>query len=383
MTSTIYLDNAATTPLAPQVFEAMRPFWTEQFGNPSSAHGAGRVARVACEHARAALARFIGADSEESVTFTSGGTEANNLAMRGVLNGARAGAHVVVSGLEHSSLLSTATALGGLARVTVLPATGDGIVDPEMVREAIRPETVLVSVMAVNNETGCVQPVAAITEIAHESGVLVHTDAVQALGKTPFDMSELGADLASFSAHKVHGPKGVGALYIRPGLSLQPQFTGGGQEGGRRAGTENVPAIVGFGRAVELLAELGEDTRRRARMLQRRMEDQLRALAGVYINGSGAPRSSFITNVSVRGVRGSTLLGHMDAAGVQVSSGSACMAHSLEPSHVLLAMGLARSRAESSIRFSFSRYTTEEDIDLAAEAFIRTVRRLRLLPAAS
>jgi cysteine desulfurase len=356
----IYLDNAATTQVRPEVRAAMDPFLDRDYGNPSSLHAAGRRARRALEDARETAAAVLGADPKE-IVFTSGATESNALAIAGAAE-AHGGGHLVTTTIEHPSVLAMVERLEKQGwKVTRVPVDGSGIVDPARVAAAVTPRTALVSVMTVNNEVGTVQPIAAIRKAL--PGVLLHTDAAQAIGKVPVNVRD--ADLVTFSAHKIHGPKGVGGLWIRKGTPLAAQQVGGGQEFERRAGTENVAGAVGLATAMKLAAP--------GRMAE--LRERLRRGLGAPVAGSpGAPH---ILNVAFEGVDGEALILALDAAGVCISSGSACASGSTRPSHVLTAMGLAADLVKSSVRFSLSMLTTDEDIDGALRIVPGVVERLR------
>jgi cysteine desulfurase len=376
----VYMDYHATTPVDPEVFQAMAPYFTDKFGNAASRqYRLGWDAQHAVEQARVEVARLIGADAKEMV-WTSGATEANNLALKGLLEAVSASRdHVVTVVTEHKSVLDTCKRLERCGcRVTVLPVDGDGQVDLEVLRASVTERTAAVSVMAANNEIGVLAPLAAIAAIAHEQGALVHTDAVQAAGKVPFDVNAAGIDLASLTAHKLYGPKGVGALYVRrknPRVTLAPLFDGGGHERGMRSGTLNVPGIVGFGRAAVLAERDMDDEAVRLLRLRTRLLDALRArIADVRVNGSLAARLPGNLNVSFPGVDGEALLISL-CENVAVSSGAACTA--AEPSHVLKALGLNVDLALASLRFGLGRWTTEEDVDVVCGRVAETVKRLR------
>lgn len=371
----IYLDYAATTPLDPEVRAALEEV-LEVYGNPSSIHGYGRQARSLLEASRERLARALGCQPRELI-LTSGGTEADALALYGLAL-ARGRGHLLSTRVEHSAVLLALKHLERLGyAVTLLEPDRYGLIYPEQVAEAIRPDTVLVSVMAVNNEIGTLYPVRQIAEVCHARGVLVHTDAVQALGSVPCTVEALGADLISLAAHKFYGPKGVGALYVRKGIELFPILPGK-QEQGYRGGTENLPAVYGMGLAAEKAVALLEEESRRMLALRRRLEAQLLALPGVELNGHPALRSPKHLNVTVRDADGEGLLLNLDLLGVAASSGSACSSGSLEPSHVLLAIGRSKEEAKASVRFSLGRFTTEAEIDQAARVFAEAVRRSRV-----
>jgi cysteine desulfurase len=373
----IYLDHNATTPLDPRVFAAMRPWLEGGFGNASSLHFFGQRARAAVEDARGQVAALVGASPSE-IVFTSGGTESDNLALRGAM--AEAGASrpkVVVTAIEHPAVLNTAKALGaeGFA-VEVARVTPEGRLDLEDLRARLDGETALLSVMLANNETGVLQPVREAAALARERGALVHCDAVQAAGKVAVDVSALDCDLLSLSAHKIYGPQGVGALYVRRGTSMKALLRGGSQERNRRAGTENVAGAAGFGRAAELArAELGSEPARLA-ALRERLEARLLALPGARRNGGGS-RVANTTNVSFDGADAEALVVALDLSGIAVSTGAACAAGAAEPSHVLLAMGLSPERVEASLRFSLGRATSEVAIDHAAATVAEALRAQR------
>lgn len=378
--SPIYLDYNATTPLDERVLEAMLPFFKHQFGNAaSSTHVYGWQAEEAVRIAREQIAAAIGAEPEELV-FTSGSTESNNLALKGVAERyARKGDHLITLATEHKAVLDVCSYLEQIGkRVTMLPVQENGLVELEALENAMNDATVLVSVMLANNETGVIQPLKAISEIVHRHGSLLHTDATQAPGKLAFDVQDLGVDLVSLSAHKVYGPKGVGALYVRrkrPRVSLSPIIHGGGHERGHRSGTLNVPGIVGFGKAMALAqAELSEDVAR-ILPLRDRLEQALLDLPETQVNGSGAPRLPNVTNVSFGYVNADALL--MAMRRIAVSTGSACTSALIEPSHVLAAMGISDDDAYASIRFSLGRFTTSEDIDTAIAVVQAAIEKLR------
>jgi cysteine desulfurase len=375
----IYLDHSATTPVHPQVLEAMLPWFRERFGNPSSAHQFSREPRQAVDAARESLASLLGCHPEE-VLFTSGGTEADNLAVKGtVLASGRANPHLVTSPIEHKAVLEACRFMakqGG--SVSILPVDGQGLISPDDLRKALRPETVLVSVMHANNEVGVVQDLAALTAVAREAGVPFHTDAVQSFGKIPARVDELGVDLLSLSAHKIYGPKGVGALFLRKGTRLTPLFHGGHHERKKRAGTENVPGIVGLGAAARLAA--GDMTAEAARLdgLRGRLWEGLAArIPRVTLNGHPHRRLPHIASISVAGIEGEAILLNLEMKGVAVSTGSACMSDTLEPSHVLLAMGMDHANAQGTLRFSLGRDNTAEDIDHVVAILPEIVERLR------
>lgn len=374
----VYLDNNATTPLLPEVFEAMRPYFGERFGNASSIHSHGQYTRAAVERARDSVAALLGCQASE-VVFTSGGTEADNLAIAGLTI---SGDHVVTSTIEHHAVLHACKHLEETGcEVTLVPVDGRGLVDPDDVRRALRPNTKLISIMMANNETGVLQPVEEIGKIAEEAEICFHTDAVQAAGKVPIDVKRIGCDALSISGHKMHAPQGVGALFLRQGSRIQPLFYGGRHERSRRAGTENVAGIVALGKAAELAIrgfECGEDkiiSDLRDR-LQRGIFSQIDD-AGV--NGDGVPRVPNTSNIYFDHIDGESMVIALDLKGLAVSTGAACSSGAIEPSHVLTAMGLGNDRARASIRLSLGKQTTAEEIDIALALVPETVARLREL----
>ena len=377
----IYLDHNATTPVAPPVADAMTRALRGVFGNPSSVHAYGQEAKTALDEARSAVARLIGAEPAE-IVFTSGGSESNNLAIRGVAAAAAGGRRRLVAGaIEHEAVLRTLKALGGDGRSVALAGVDErGVVTPEGLAEALTDDTALVSVMHANNEIGTIQPVAEIAEIARGRGAVVHTDAVQSVGKIPVDVRRLGVDLLSLSAHKFNGPKGAGALWIRRGTRLHAQLTGGRQERNRRAGTENLPAIVGLGAAARRLLEDGGQGAHDVAALRDRLEAGiLAAVPGTAVNGGGSPRVGNTSNVSFHGVEAESLLIALDLEGIAVSTGSACSSGTLEPSPVLRAMGFSPHRAQNSIRFSLGLGNTDAEVDRVVAVLPGIVDRLRAL----
>ena len=384
----VYLDNNATTPLLPEVLEAMRPYFGEHFGNASSIHHHGQETRAAVERARESVSALLGCRTSE-VVFTSGGTEADNLAIFGL---ARPGDHVISSTVEHHAVLNACKHLAkdrdkypGTpgCEVTFVPVDGRGLVDPADVKRALRPNTKLITIMLANNETGVVQPVAEIAKIAAEADIYFHTDAVQAAGKIPIAVSEIGCDLLTISGHKLHGPQGVGALYVRKRTRLEPMVYGGSHERSRRAGTENVPGIVGLGKAAELAVtgfERGDDHAGQKMAAARdHLERELLDIEATGLNGEGAPRVPNTTNIYFDGIEGEALVIALDLKGLAVSTGAACSSGAIEPSHVLTAMGLRPERARASIRFSLGKQNTREDVDFALGLIPETVGRLREL----
>ena len=376
----IYLDYAATTPAHPDVVDAMRPYFTENFGNPSAIYSYGQEAKEAVEAARASVAALIGAEAGE-ICFTSGGTEADNYALEGSVFAAEGRNHIITTVIEHHAVLETCAFLEKRGfRVTRLPVDEYGLVDPDDVRKAITPKTVLVSVMHANNEMGSIQPIAEISRITRESGVLLHTDAVQTTGHIPVDVDEMGVDLLSISAHKLYGPKGVGCLYIRQGTPLVQFQHGGGQESGRRAGTENVPGIVGFGKAAEITAaELQCEALRLTGLRDRFIAGILEKIDNTRLNGHPTRRLPNNINISVNFVEGEAILVHLDLEGICASTGSACSSGSMEASHVLLATGCPPELARGSMRFTMGRGTIEAEVDKVLEVLPGIVARLRAM----
>jgi len=377
----IYLDYNATTPVDRQVLEAMLPYFAENFGNASSIHSYGQRGRSAVDAARDSVAELIGAKPAE-IVFTSGGTEADNLALFGsVAASNQSRKHIIATAIEHQAVLNAAQALEQQGiEVTYVPVGSDGIVDPQDIRRALRPETILISVMHANNELGTIQPIEKIGRIAAEADVYFHCDAVQSAGKVPLDVESLGVNLLSISAHKIYGPKGVGALYVRAGTSIEPQFHGGHHERDRRPGTENVPGIVGFGKAAELAEINREANEAGIEILRDRLEEALTSvLSAVRVNGNRSRRVANTTNLAFAGAGGEALLMALDLQGISCSTGAACSSGAVEPSHVLLAMGLSPDEARSSLRFSLGRGTTSDEIDRAIAVIPPTVERLRAL----
>jgi cysteine desulfurase len=377
----IYLDYNSTTPVDAAVLGAMLPFLAENFGNANSIHSAGQRARAAVDAARQSVANLLGAKASE-IVFTCGGTESDNLAIFGIVNPCdQPRKHVVTTAIEHHAVLNTAQALEKQGvDVTYVPVSGEGIVDPQDVREAIRPETVLISVMLANNELGTIQPVEEIGQISAEEDIYFHCDAVQAAGKVPIDVQRLGVDLLSISGHKIYAPKGVGALFVRTGTELGPLFFGGHHERDRRPGTENVPGIVSLGKAAELAMEnLASDAIRIAALRDRFELTLLRLLPGVKVNGSVSQRVPNTCNLSFEAAGGEALVIALDLQGLMCSSGAACSSGAVEPSHVLTAIGLSPEQARSSLRFSLGRPTTDHEIDEAIRIIPPVVERLRAL----
>jgi len=377
----IYLDYAATTPTRPEVVQAMLPYYSEAFGNPSSLYSYGLEARQAIEAARDKVAAAIGAKKEE-IVFTGGGSEADNLAIKGVAfaNGRR-GNHIITSVIEHHAVLATCKFLEKRGfKVTYLPVDKYGLVDPEKVRKAITEKTILISIMHANNEIGTIQPIAEIGKIARKAKVYFHTDAVQTIGHLPVDVNELKVDMLAMSAHKFYGPKGVGVLYIRKGTRIVPLINGGEQESGRRAGTENVPGIVGLGKAIELAGqELAPEAERLTALRNKLIQGIPERIEKVQLNGHPEQRLSNNVNFSVEYIEGESTCLNLDLEGICISTGSACSSAEAKPSHVLLAIGLSPEKARSSLRFTLGRLTTAEDIERVLEVLPRSVARLRAI----
>jgi len=377
----IYLDYAATTPTHPEVVKAMLPHFTDAFGNPSSIYSYGQEAKGAIEEARDKVAALISARDEE-IVFTSGGTEADNFAIKGVAYANEPkGNNIITSSIEHHAVIETCKFLERRGfRVTYLPVDEYGLVDPNDVKKAITDKTILISVMQASNEVGTVEPIAEIGRIAKEAGIYFHTDAVQTVGHIPVDVNELGVDLLSMSAHKLYGPKGVGALYIRKGTKLIPFIHGGEQERRRRASTENIPGIVGFGKAVELAQqEISEEAERLAYLRDQLINGLLERIDHTRLNGHPIMRLPNNVNVSVDFIEGESMLLNLDLEGICASTGSACSSSSLEPSHVLLALGLAHEQAHGSLRFSLGKWTTEEEIERVLDVLPGIVAKLRAM----
>jgi cysteine desulfurase len=378
----IYLDHNATTPLDPTVAGLVHTTMREQFGNPSSVHFYGQQAKAVLDDARSAVAALIHGEPSE-IVFTSGGTEADNFALRGVAEAVEPTGrrHLVASAIEHEAVLVTLKALARRGwRTTLVPVGASGIVDPSALAAALDDETALVSVMHANNEIGTVQPIAELAELAHARGALFHTDAVQSVAKIPVDCGALGVDLLSLSAHKFNGPKGAGALWIRRGTRIAAMMTGGKHERARRAGTENVPGIAGLGAAARIAAaKLGDEGRRVAALRDRLERDILERIPGTAVNGAREPRVPNTTNISFEHIEAESLLIALDLEGVAVSTGSACSSGTLEPSHVLRAMGLSSHRTQNSIRMSLGLGNTEGDVDYLLQKLPPVVEKLRSL----
>jgi cysteine desulfurase len=377
----IYLDYAATTPTHPEVMKAMLPYFTESFGNPSSIHSYGQEAKDAVERARSKVAALIGAKGEE-IVFTGSGTEADNFAVNGVALSRQAkGNHIITSSIEHHAVLETCKFLEKQGfSITYLPVDGYGMVDPNNVKKAITKKTILVSIMHANNECGTIEPLAEIGNIAREAEIYFHTDAVQTAGRIPLHVDNSNIDLISMSAHKLYGPKGVGALYIRKGTRISSFMHGGNQERGRRASTENVPGIVGFGKAAEIAEkEMLEEAQKLTALRDRLIEGILTGIEYTQLNGHPVKRLPNNVNVSINYVEGESVLLNLDMDGICASTGSACSSEDLEPSHVLMAMGLTHLQAHTSVRFTLGKWTTEEEINKVLEVLPGIVSKLRAM----
>lgn len=372
-----YLDNNATTPVLREVSEAMAPYFAEHFGNASSIHHHGQETRAAVERARESVADLLGCRASE-IVFTSGGTEGDNLAIFGL---AKPGDHLITSTIEHHAVMNACKHLAEKGcEVTSIPVDGRGLIDPDDVKRALRPNTKLITIMTANNETGVVQPVEEIGKVAAQADAYFHTDAVQAAGKIAVDVNKIGCDLLTISGHKIHAPQGIGALYVRKGTLLEPMLYGGSHERSRRAGTENVPGIVGLGKAAELALaafERGDD--KKMADLRDRLERELRQIEAAGVNGDGAPRVPNTTNIYFDHIEGEALVIALDLKGLAVSTGAACSSGAIEPSHVLTAMGLRPDRARASIRFSLGKQNTQEDVEFARNLVPETVAYLREL----
>lgn len=380
----VYLDYAATTPVDPRVVQAMLPFFTERFGNPSSLYAIGRDAHAALEDARERVAAGIGAKHPTEVVFTGSGTESDNSALLGIAaRKAPDGGHLIISAFEHHAVLEPAHALEKRGyTVTLLKPDTSGVVTVEALKASLREDTFLVSVMHGNNEIGTAQPVRELANATHEHGALIHTDAAQTLGKLPVDVDDLGVDAASFAGHKIYAPKGTGVLYLRRGTPFEPLIKGGGQESKKRSGTPNVAGAVAFATALELMLEEMPTESPRLASLRDRLVDGVTAALPNTQQTTDTPSESRMPNIAsmlVAGVEGESLLLHLDSMGISISTGSACSSGSLEPSHVLLAIGCPREMAHGFVRVSFGRFTTEEDIDYFLESFVGIVKRLRAM----
>lgn len=375
----VYADNAATTRIAPQVLDAMLPYLKEEYGNPSTLYKLGREAKIAIEKAREQVAQVIGAKAEE-IFFTGSGTEADNMALKGVLYGpaGKGKKHLITTKIEHHAVLHTAMALEKEGfQVTFLSVDKNGRVDLEELKQAITPDTALVSIMAANNEVGTIQPIEEIGKICREKGVLFHTDAVQAFGHMPLDVNKMNIDLLSLSAHKINGPKGSGALYIRRGLGLRPVIEGGGQERNRRSGTENVAGIVGLGQAAQLAMETMEEESARLKALSKKLIDGVLQIPETILTGDPENRLPGACSFAISAIEGESLVLYLDMEGICTSTGSACSTGSLDPSHVLMAIGLSHEVSHGSLRVSLGRFNTEEEVDYIIETLPKVVEKLR------
>ncbi len=376
----VYLDNNATTMVAPEVRDAMAPFFEELWGNPSSIHTFGGQVKQYVDEARAGVAALIGADPSE-IVFTGCGSESDNMALRGAVEAAGGYPHIITTRVEHPAVMTVCRYLGDRgSKLTELRVDSEGRLDLDELQDSIGSDTDIISIMWANNETGVIFPVEEIAEIVKQAGCVMHTDAVQMVGKMPVDVKETSVDLLSLSGHKLHAPKGVGALYVRKGTKVNPLILGGHQEGGKRAGTENVPYIVGLGRACELAAENMEEERVRVKAMRDRLEEGILASCpDVHVNGDRDNRLPNTLNVGFEFIEGEAILLMLDEVGIAASSGSACTSGSLEPSHVMRAMGVPFTAAHGSIRFSLSRYNTDDDVSHTLEHLPRIVNRLREL----
>jgi cysteine desulfurase len=375
----VYLDHNATTPVHPEVLEAMLPYYKDKFGNASSVHEFGREAKDALEKSRETLAKFINCASSE-IYFTSGGTESDNLAIKGVtLANKNKGKHIITSQIEHHAVLETCKSLKKEGyEITYLPVDKHGFVDPDDLKKNIRKDTILISIMHANNEIGAIQPIEDLTKIAKENGVYFHSDTVQSYGKIPIDLSKTGIDMLAVSGHKIYGPKGIGAIYIRKGIRITPLAHGGHHERSRRPGTENIPGIVGLAKATEIASRDMEKVNQHLKTLTEIFYKKLsEKVSDVFLNGHLEKRIPSTLNISFKGVEGESIILSLDMKGVAVASGSACTSGSLEPSHVLSAMGIDPAVAQSSIRFGFGRENTMEDVDYVVDALPEIIERLR------
>jgi cysteine desulfurase len=377
------MDNGATTPTDPEVLEAMKPYFTDIFGNASSFHSFGREARNAITEARDSVAKLIGADDSREIVFTSGGTESDNYAIKGVAEALeKKGKHIITSSIEHHAVLHTCQYLEKKKgfEVTYLAVDEDGMVNPQDVKDAIKEDTILITIMMANNEVGTIQPIAEIGKIAKEAGVIFHTDAVQAVGTIPVDVNRLNVDLLSLSGHKFNAPKGIGALYIRKGTKVAKYLHGGAQERNRRATTENVPGIVGLGKACEIaLNTMDEKSAKLIALRDRLISGIEEKIDYVKLNGHRTDRLPGNVNFSIRYIEGESILMKLDLEGIAASSGSACTSGSLDPSHVLLAMGLTHEVAHGSLRLTLGKYNTEEDVDRVLDVLPKVVTDLRAM----
>lgn len=381
MNRVIYADNAATTRVSKRVLDAMMPYFAENYGNASSIYSIGRNAKKALEDARERIAKVLGAEPSE-IYFTSGGSESDNWAIRGTAErlGAKGKKHIVTSAFEHHAVLHVCEYLEKNGyEVTYVPVNANGIINPEDVRKAIRPDTALVTIMYANNEIGTIQPIGEIAKICHEAGVLFHTDAVQAIGNVPINVKEQDIDMLSLSGHKIHAQKGIGVLYIKKGILIPNLIFGGGQERGKRAGTENIPAIVGLAEAMEAAVENIPAKVEKVSKMRDRLIDGILKIPRTRLNGDREKRLCGNVNVSIEGIEGESLLLMLDMKGICASSGSACTSGSLDPSHVLLALGLKHEVAHGSLRLSISEENTDEEIDYILEVIPQIVEKLRAM----
>ena len=375
------MDHSATTPVAAEVLEAMLPYFSDKFGNASSLHGFGREAKEALEESRQRLARLLNADPEE-IVFTSGGTESDNLALRGIAYKNRnSGRHIITSCIEHPAILETCRSLEQEGfTVTYLPVNREGLIELSELERAIRPDTILISIMHANNEVGTIQPLEEVGRLAADRDIYLHTDAVQTVGKIPVDVEAMGADLLSLSAHKLYGPKGVGALFVRRGTKIQSLATGGGHERNLRSGTENVAGIVGLARAADLAREeMAEEGQRLVELRDRLADLVLGRIKDAWVNGSREKRLPGSLNFGFSYVEGESLLLYLDSKGIAVSTGSACSSHKLEPSHVLLALGLKPEECHGSLRITMGRCNNQEQVDYVADCIVEAVERFRMM----
>lgn len=372
----VYLDNGATTPVAKEVMDEMLPYFSEKYGNAASLHSMGRNAKQAVEKSREIIARKINASPEE-IIFTSGGTESNNFALKGIAFANRQKRHIIISEIEHDCVINASKWLEKQGfEITYIRVDKHGIVNPELLKKTIRKDTVLVSIMHANNEIGTILPIAEYGRICRDNGSCLHTDACQSFTKTPIDVRSMNLDLVTLNAHKIHGPKGVGALYIRKGMKITPLLHGGGHESGFRSGTSNVTGIVGFGKAVTIHKE--EDIRKMAELRDYLIRELLK-IPYTQLNGHPKERLCNNANISFNFVEGESLLMHLDFGGIAVSTGSACSSNTLKPSHVLIAIGLKHEIAHGSIRFTLSKYTIKEEIDYTIQKLNEAVKKLRMI----
>jgi cysteine desulfurase len=376
----LYLDHNATTPVRKEVLDAMMPYFSEEYGNASSVYLMGQKARHAVDEAREVIGNALGTEATD-IIFTSGGTESDNFAIKGIaMANLNKGRHVITSNIEHLAVLEPCRFIEKELGfdVTYLPVDKYGVVDLGRLKDSIRKDTVLISIMFANNETGTLEPIKEIAKIARENKIYFHTDSVQVLGKLPIDVEELGVDICSFSGHKVYGPKGIGALYLRKGVKITPFQHGGHHEKNKRAGTENVPGIVGFAKAVEIATrDMKKNDAHLKRLTKKMLEGLNKELKEVYLNGHPDNRLSNTLNVSFRYIEGESMVLNFDMKGIYASTGSACTSGSLEPSHVLTAMGVSPDMAQGSVRFSFGYENTEEDVDYCLAEIPPIVERLR------